>query len=700
MKLPSNNNYQLGSFKLPSKLPSYSTMMKSKNNVLPEYSQIMGSKNSALPEYTKIMGSKNSALPEYSQVMGSKKKSTSNKRFSDFFKEEEKKITSKISNITIDDIILYRSQKNFPSKKETNQKLEERDVLESKYLQNQLPTFINSSLRFYDINVSNFEEILQTQWFNSDAMLSLQYALNMFLTDSTPDNTSMLIRHYFNHLKKIGFVSVYGNVYSTKIKNTPNLVVIKTPQSPIENLSHELFIGLYGVNSLRRDIPNFVWTFGGFECSQAIDDGKNVISYCKQTNYPFDYIILENVTPNISMINFLIQNSVDDFINLYLQILYALNTANQKISFTHYDLHTKNILIKTTNQVYSVAYSTENDITEWCNTKYIAVIIDFGRSHIKHDNHNFGVYGYEKFGISGDKIYPMHDAYKLLCFCLYELANQELYDKFDYISPILQFFNKTESPYDIIDFQGGYNLPRGTIFDEMSLLNLTQFIKKQYTVTGFNKTPTGKILKFDEIYQCPAQVKYLEYLNIGNYPQDIITLRTYISGLTAGDINMQKEQLKNGYFSYKLNAVKEINYLKKQIKNLWDSVNIKNEYTQILGYTVMHDKEYLKTISRNNFIREYQKYLYTLVELSQKILDLNDFIDSMEYITQKLNIIDNYINLEKKYYTTHHQKLMVIKYSLINDRKLIPEEYLSNDNTPEHIKVFYNEKVTALYDAI
>ena len=221
-------------------------------------------------------------------------------------------------------------------------------------------------INFYTVDSTIFDNILKNSWFDSNAMLALQYVLNKLITNSTTVAIPALVKYYINHLQKIGVVSAYGSLYTANFEQRNNLFVIKTPQKD-DSLTHELFVGLYGMNNLRELVPNYVWTFGGFKCTKAIDNGKSVISYCRGSGEQYDYIVLENVRSEgslspTSVDQLLIdQNfSADDFIALYLQILYALHTTNTEISFTHYDLHTGNVLIKEFSNTQSILYKTEN----------------------------------------------------------------------------------------------------------------------------------------------------------------------------------------------------------------------------------------------------------------------------------------------------------------------------------------------------
>ena len=85
------------------------------------------------------------------------------------------------------------------------------------------------------------------------------------------------IWRYFTQLKQIGTESVSGYAFSTGVREISKKKLIEDPfvvKSPRKNVGsarfgpiHEYFIGAFGTNSLRNNIPNFSFMFGYFMCS-------------------------------------------------------------------------------------------------------------------------------------------------------------------------------------------------------------------------------------------------------------------------------------------------------------------------------------------------------------------------------------------------------------------------------------------------
>ena len=104
-----------------------------------------------------------------------------------------------------------------------------------------------------------------------------------------------------------------------------------------------------------------------------------------------------------------------EFLQIYLQVLNPLNLAYKKFDFTHYDLHSENVLIQELPYPISIPFYHPDGRTLYLRTNFLARIIDYGTAHVKIEGQHFGVFRAENRGqIFPDRSFPMHDAYKLL----------------------------------------------------------------------------------------------------------------------------------------------------------------------------------------------------------------------------------------------------------------------------------------------
>lgn len=131
----------------------------------------------------------------------------------------------------------------------------------------------------------------------------------------------------------------------------------------------ELYVGMI-INKLRKDIPNFMYTFTFY-----IDEGPNI-------SFPIPHCIYEYIDNGIIIFDFCNTCTERDFIEQFLIICLSLRYACIKFGFTHYDLHGKNVIIKTLSKQKNFKYESVNDTINF-KTKYVPIIIDFGLSCIK-----------------------------------------------------------------------------------------------------------------------------------------------------------------------------------------------------------------------------------------------------------------------------------------------------------------------------
>lgn len=200
--------------------------------------------------------------------------------------------------------------------------------------------------------------------------------------------------------------------------------VIKAPKpySDVDDTLHEYFVGVYGTNRLRSLIPNFAFVLGGFKCSppyyDKLTNTNKVLTFCQNNKEQVYYIIYENVRNSVPLSKYLRVCTFKQFLNVFVQILFALQVAYENIDFTHYDLHTDNVLIRKLDKEIILPYIIKNK-TYYLKTDVIATIIDFGRSHIKYENKSYGYYGVA-LGIYSENAYPMQDIFKILLFSLFD----------------------------------------------------------------------------------------------------------------------------------------------------------------------------------------------------------------------------------------------------------------------------------------
>lgn len=193
-------------------------------------------------------------------------------------------------------------------------------------------------------------------------------------------------------LQRIGKESAYGAVIESDLHGDYNRITVKdkfvvkiaTKSGEFFEVSmfNEYIIGYYGINRVRRLIPNFIFTYGYFKCGvPEVSDGRYE-SICSTEKQKGGYIVIEKVRNGKNMDDFLNSSTVEDIRILLLQIALSLAMAEEMIGFTHGDLHLGNVMIKMLEQPMSITYTVRGKKYVIVSS-FVAVIIDYGLSRFE-----------------------------------------------------------------------------------------------------------------------------------------------------------------------------------------------------------------------------------------------------------------------------------------------------------------------------
>lgn len=249
------------------------------------------------------------------------------------------------------------------------------------------------------------------------------------------------VRNWFP-LSNLVFQSKY---LVLKLQNIP-ICVVRILRNFYDDFLHEAVVGMYALNNLKTEIPNFRYIYTYFHCSPPIIHFRRIAEWSSKTDDKYCCVAMENIEDSIDLDDFLKQASLEDFVRVFLQVLNALELAYQRYEFTHYDLYCYNVLVRTLKEEIAIPFyfsetttkkstpvkkkrlikegghEVEGTISTFLVSKYIAYIVDYNSSRIKI-NYTLadkeGQFYLEKkhFGRSTfkyDKPFPMFDLYKLL----------------------------------------------------------------------------------------------------------------------------------------------------------------------------------------------------------------------------------------------------------------------------------------------
>lgn len=413
----------------------------------------------------------------------------------------------------------------------------------------------NLRLRLQDnlpnINNDELKKISSDELYNEEAINSTACVINSVVYTSNITNKSLSsserARRYFNNLHQIGEPSVEGYAMIGDLGDNMDperlgkqLFVLKAPRKPEnDNLTHEVIVGVYGVNQLRSSVLNFSTVYGGLRCSPPVidEDSKKVLTFCSSEKDLVTYALYENIAPADTAKKFLETCSVQEFLNMYLQIVYALRLAKDVCDFTHYDLHSSNVLIRKLDKEYELVYETEKGV-EYIRSNFVASIIDYGYSHIKYDENHYGKFGLYRVSTFMTTSWIFHDLYKFLCFCMRSTI-QKNRAVFETIGKIIKFFNTTDSAADILKYQweNRYAFPLTAETSKLDVNSYTAYIRKHNSCKFIRSNPVLEVLACGEYCETSKAI----YNKIGVSPTGRIEPPNRITDLYDIVIKLQHE---------------------------------------------------------------------------------------------------------------------------------------------------------------
>lgn len=384
---------------------------------------------------------------------------------------------------------------------------------------------------------------LTTQFYNPSFMKKLlAFGRSLFIHNPDRSFDTFRLRKWFERshvLKNKGNTSVVQAGFLTEddffvVKNLGRNA-IDTHKETI----HEFFVGSACLNNLRDKVINFAFILGGFKCGVPDKPGK----VCTDNDSGV-YIIYEKIPGTNANMSMTIAN-MD--LNLYLctmiQLLLAFDYAHQVYEFTHYDLHTNNVIIRFLDRQYSVPYPSRKG-TKYINTNFIPTIIDYGMSYVKKDGKSYGVTHLATYDIV-PKSYPAYDIFKVLLMSLFEMpiyakcdARQHSVKRFIHDVAINFILGEPGITYEQLDaFFHSYSksffiLPRTKEREEMKYSDILDYILSRYPCNFITDTPVSFVLSCDSGNCKPCNSLTLcvdKSTQLGIYPEDPYDAANYVT---------------------------------------------------------------------------------------------------------------------------------------------------------------------------
>lgn len=329
----------------------------------------------------------------------------------------------------------------------------------------------------------------------------------------------------------IGEPSAMGAIVQTHVKTARHLeFVLKANKRPNSDFGkmfiHEFAVGMK-LNQLRDLIPNFVITLGGFSCMSDPTLDKLCDRPVRKgvDAQEMQYIMLEYIEgqtfkkymsdPSIS-----IQHIISGIAQVSLGLLYS----QEKVGFTHYDLHTDNVLVSNVTPAYQLPslYVYKIGKEEFKVPAFLnCTFIDYGDSHVEGMKRYYELPGAVSMGKTSSKYNQYKDIFSFVIhachiYCITH-SEKQVYDMLANKSNHLgDLFRELLKAYDYLFIEKA----REFIYEGLRHLKIFQKWdkdpKRDFMVKFMETKPLFNNIRTDNHYYLYLPLKF-QYPTTGPY---------------------------------------------------------------------------------------------------------------------------------------------------------------------------------------
>ena len=287
------------------------------------------------------------------------------------------------------------------------------------------------------------------------------------ILDEKPDSTiNVLYNLFYKELKDYELCTYFRNphliqenndtlVMELSNFNKKKVLVCKTvtEETSILALEQEFIIGHHVNHLLAFSCINFMATLGLRYMPITIVNDNRVISfdYASKNAIKFPHIFTAYVQ-GPTLHKCLATINAKNFLDIYLQIILALEHAQNTCKFVHYDLHSNNIIITCYRKNYTYVRSNGDHIK--VDSNYLPILIDYGISYLEVDGKAYTVdpSRYRNLDL-GNRFKPYVDIYHLTCIIARNVLSHNNIAVINILRKIMYFFNQKDSLESIVDVQ-------------------------------------------------------------------------------------------------------------------------------------------------------------------------------------------------------------------------------------------------------
>jgi hypothetical protein len=570
--------------------------------------------------------------------------------------------------------------------------------LQEKFILDQLNKYDGCEIRnkhidnLNKVSTKTLSRILNQKFSNGSDMKAIFCLFDtLFLSESKSKtrekglyNLSSNIQKWIKKMDKLPVNSKEGFVYTANFFSPDIEVIVKVPQKTNGNESkiREYFIGIKSINRLRSLIPTFVYTLGAFLCNKS----PNKTELCNNDLCNNDlskntaFILYEKI-PGDSIHTLLKNDKInfDQWLVIFFQLLLGLEVAQREVRFTHFDLHTENVMIRK-NDAYSYNVPLDMSTYSIITPEFIPVIIDFGAASSYIDTRYVGSFDYMSHGMLNFMI-PGHDMYKFMTFCAKKTVNKELKTK---IVSLFSFY-ENDDPYNILNDSEGIDKAVIAYCKESTFSLVANYTPMMLMNWIWEKKEYRSILQpyisiTERVQYIPIQYSNIikEYDNIFNYIKEgtdkaVELIENSIRLKSSYVINkyniMILEKYNKDLKSHKLNSkIKWMNKFISKYKSLLifndmamlekvfdikipKQIDLDKCFDNLLAIKLQNSKDKQQAVNYLNILLSYQENLKPYLQFYFTILELGltdtftiwikKFKQSDIYLFHNKNVVQN-----------------------------------------------------------
>ena len=535
----------------------------------------------------------------------------------------------------------------------------------------------------------------------------MQWIINMIISNPTQDTN---INTYLSAAQQL-VQNKLGVISKFNIARFPLVIKTTNDAKKIREHIHEAYIGINSINELCKYIPNFAYTFALYEKTE--DDQTSSFSVINE------YIKGPTLHEYIQSDQF----NFEEYLLILIQLSLALQIAQQKSGLVHWDLTPWNIVLQfiTSEQTFDYPISYNKIIR--VKTKIIPIIIDFGKSHVIHNEHHHGFVNMFKTSTVQDiltilltsidqivttKQLYKHDFHHLLFLANFISSTTYRDQPFTKAQDLRSFLKKARK-YSTLIYSNKHELESLTPLNLVEYIYNMDFYKKIKTSVSFNITELKYSIMdksnsrqiFDYILSQTTQEQLESYQNVFirlkqcslPIPNNLFFTYYVAQSLETNLASVWNNMLfflnkhKIPQDTYKQQFINTMKFIKKIYKTKIDEMSKENvEYNteNTIGNYLLKAPYTEETFLSTTEVKEY---LSSNVDPSQQ--DLSDYKEIIEIVLSN----NGYYKLsdsDKEYYIKNFN-------TLLNSNSLYMKNNIANPKTFRYLaRIIFEQNIEAL----